>query len=230
MSTPRRFDAEAVLLDIEGTISSLSFVRDVLFAYSRRRLADFVAGHRDDPIVAKILEDAAERAGGADPIAALEGWQDRDEKVPPLKKLQGLIWESGYREGAFQSPIFPDALAALKRWKAAGLPLYIYSSGSVAAQELFFRYNEAGDLRPLFSGNYDTDIGSKIEAQSYRRIADAIGAAPGAIVFFSDNARELEAARSAGLEVVHVVKDSTPPDPRFFAIEDFSHVDLRKLV
>jgi enolase-phosphatase E1 len=228
MSTPRHFDAEAILLDIEGTISSLSFVRDVLFAYSRQRLADFVARHAGDPVVGKILEEVTQRAGGGDPVAALIGWQDRDEKVPPLKKLQGLIWESGYREGAFRSPIFPDALAALKRWKTAGLPLYIYSSGSVAAQELFFQYNEAGDLRPLFSGNFDTDIGAKVDPSSYRRIADAIGAAPRTIVFFSDNARELDAARAAGLGIVHVVKDSTPSDPRFFAIEDFSDVDVEK--
>ncbi len=136
MSGSLRFNADALLLDIEALISPLSFVRDILFSYSREHLADFVAGHRATPAVDAILEVAA-LAVDTDPIAALIGWQERDEKVPPLKKLQGLIWESGYRNGAFQSYLFPDALAALKRWKASGLPLYVYSSGSLKAQELF---------------------------------------------------------------------------------------------
>ena len=220
------FEARAVLLDIEGTISPICFVRDVLFGYSRAHLARFLAVRGSDPAVAAILDQASLLAGGGDPVAALEAWQARDEKAPPLKKIQGLIWDEGYRSGAFRSPIFSDALAALRRWKAAGIPLFIYSSGSVQAQLQFFEFNEAGDLRALFSGHYDTDIGSKIEAASYTRIASQIDAPLQSVVFLSDNLAELEAARSAGLKVVHVVKDGADPAPAFPEITDFGQVDI----
>ncbi|MDQ8698482.1 acireductone synthase [Hyphomicrobium sp. LHD-15] len=220
------FEARAVLLDIEGTISPIRFVRDVLFGYSRTHLARFIAARRGDPVVAAILEQVSLLAGGGDPVAALEAWQARDEKAPPLKKIQGLIWNEGYRSGAFRSPIFADALAALRRWKAAGLPLYIYSSGSVQAQLQFFEFNEAGDLRALFSGHYDTDIGPKIEAASYMRIASQIGVPSQSVVFLSDNPAELEAASAVGFKVVHVVKDAAAPAPQFPEITDFEQVDV----
>jgi len=138
---------------------------------------------------AAVLDhDAVRRTlvGGGDPIVALNAWQDQDVKAPPLKKLQGLIWESGYKLGVLRSPIFSDALSAIRRWKAAGLHLYVYSSGSVEAQLLFFEFSTAGDLRPLFSGHYDTDVGSKVEPASYIRIAEQIGVRPDRILFFSD--------------------------------------------
>lgn len=219
---------DVVLLDIEGTLSPISFVRDVLFAYSRERLPAFLDAHGEDPVVRDILAQASSLAGGGDPVAALQRWQDGDEKIPPLKKLQGLIWEDGYRGGAFRSPIFPDALAALGRWNAAGLPLYIYSSGSTQAQLLFFAHSAAGDLRALFSGHFDTDVGAKTEAASYARIAGQIGMAPGRIVFFSDSPGELEAARSAGLQAVQVVKDETRPAPGLPGIADFERVEINR--
>jgi enolase-phosphatase E1 len=219
----------AVLLDIEGTISSTAFVRDVLFAYSRLHLPAFVAAHGHERETASILEAAAALSGGDEPLAALIEWQSRDEKAPPLKAIQGLIWESGYASGAFRSPIFADALVALRRWRAVGLPLFVYSSGSLKAQDLFFRHNEAGDLRPLFSGHFDTAIGAKVEPSSYARIARSIGARTGEILFLSDNADELAAARAAGLQVVQVVKEATPPDARFAAFSDFSGLDLAPL-
>ncbi|MDB5533250.1 MAG: acireductone synthase [Hyphomicrobiales bacterium] len=222
-----RFAADAVLLDIEGTISSIAFMRNVLFAYSRERLADFVADHRRDPAIDAILCDASALGGGGDPVAALLQWQDRDEKAPPLKKLQGMIWESGYRTGAFQSSLFPDAFAALKRWKASGLPLYIYSSGSVQAQALFFQYNEAGDLQSMFSVLFDTDMGAKTDSASYIAIAEQIGLKPGRIIFFSDNPGELSAAGDAALQVVHVIKEH-PGDARFPAISDFSDIEITR--
>lgn len=225
---PLRLEGDVVLLDIEGTLSPISFVRNVLFAYSRERLSAFIDARRRDPVVGDILAQASSLSGGGDPVASLQRWQDGDEKIPPLKKLQGLIWEDGYSTGAFQSPIFPDALAALRRWHAAGLPLYIYSSGSTQAQLLFFAHSAAGDLRPLLSGHFDTDVGAKTEAASYALVTAQIGMAPGRIIFFSDSPKELEAARSAGLQAVHVVKDETPPVAGLPRIERFDQVEIAR--
>lgn len=220
--------ADAVLLDIEGTISPVSFVRDTLFPYSKERIADYVAVNSGNPIVQDILARTSALADGADALGTLIGWQEHDVKAAPLKKLQGLIWESGYRSGELKSPIFPDAFQALKQWKAVGLPLYIYSSGSVQAQLLFFEFNFEGDLRPLFSGYFDTDIGAKTEPSSYTHISKAIHVQPKGIIFFSDNAKELAAARSAGFEVVHVVKDDTEGHPDFPQIADYREVAITR--
>ncbi len=215
-----------MLLDIEGTISPISFVRDVLFPYSALRLREFVSAHRSDLNVSEILGDAAALSDGREPIDALVDWHAKDVKAPPLKKLQGLIWESGYRSGAIRSPVFADALAALRHWHAQGIPLFIYSSGSVQAQLLLFEFSEAGDLRPLFSGHFDTDIGPKVEASSYRTIAERIGTAPADIVFFSDHEKELAAARQAGLKPVHVLKDLAPSAPDFLEITSYDDIDV----
>jgi len=226
VSRPRTFQADAALIDIEGTISPTAFVRETLFGYSRPRIAEYVEAHAADSEVQAILEETRALAPDRDPVGALEAWQARDIKAPPLKALQGLIWESGYASGALVSPIFPDALEALRRWRAAGVRLYVYSSGSKKAQDLFFRHNEAGDLRRLFSDFFDTDVGPKTERGSYVSIGRAIGTQPDAILFLSDSAAELLAAESAGLQVAQAVKEASLAEPRWPAVSDFSAIDV----
>jgi len=201
----------AVLLDIEGTTTSLSFVHDILFPYAAAHLADFVRRHRDDPEVARLLADARAYAGGdLDDEALIErmlAWIEADQKITPLKALQGMIWENGYREGHFHGHLYPDVAPALRRWQAAGLRLYVFSSGSVHAQKLLFGHTEAGDLNPLFSGYFDTRIGGKRDADSYRRIAAEIGCAPEEILFLSDRPEELDAAAQVRLATGAVLRD-----------------------
>lgn len=217
----------AILLDIEGTTSSISFVADILFPYARRHLPGFVKAHAADPAVLQALADTCALAGNdADPIATLIGWIDEDRKAAPLKSLQGLIWAKGYESGELQGHIYDDALAGMRAWKAAGIPLYIYSSGSVQAQVQLFEHNMGGDLRSLFRGHFDLATGPKIEAASYSKIAAAIQQQPGAILFLSDNPKELEAARAAGLRVIHVVREKTVPDARFPIARSFAEIAL----
>ena len=217
-------EVSAILLDIEGTISPIAFVREVLFPYSREKLSSYILANQGSAAVSHILNEAARLSGGLDPVTALAGWHDRDEKIPPLKAIQGLIWERGYREGALVSHLFADALEAIRLWKHRGIPIYIYSSGSLQAQDLFFEHNEAGDLRPLFSGFFDTGIGGKTDTASYESIARNINHDANSILFLSDSAAELHAAEKAGLMVMHVVKDATVPDDRFKPLHDFQDI------
>jgi enolase-phosphatase E1 len=206
----------AILTDIEGTTSSLSFVKDVLFPYARARLPTFVEQHAHDPAVARLLDDARDlidgRPSDAELVAHLLRWIDEDRKITPLKALQGLIWEDGYRRGDFQGHVYEDAERALRAWHARGLRLYVYSSGSVLAQKLLFAHTAFGDLSALFSGYFDTAIGGKRETASYQAIAAAIGLPPATILFLSDVREELDAARAAGMDTGWLVR-AGPIDP-----------------
>jgi len=191
----------AVVTDIEGTTSSISFVHDVLFPYARERIAEFVRCHAEDPHIAPYLNDVRLLAGAdldlEGVIGQLLAWIDADKKATPLKALQGLIWEQGYASGEFYGHIYPDAHTYLEKWHARGIKLYIYSSGSVKAQELLFGHTEYGDLNPLFSGNFDTRIGGKTEAAAYQNIVAQLAIPAEEILFLSDVEAELDATRTA---------------------------------
>lgn len=206
-----------ILTDIEGTTSSLSFVKDVLFPYSRDRMSSFIAEHGGDPDVARELAEVRRLAGPdlapAECVGRLIEWIDQDRKATPLKALQGMVWESGYRQGDFQGHIYEDAARKLRDWRAEGLALYVFSSGSVHAQRLLFAHTGYGDLTPLFSGYFDTRIGPKQAESSYRAIAAEIGAAPEAILFLSDTHAELDAARQAGCRTVQVLREGVVRNP-----------------
>lgn len=207
----------AILTDIEGTTSSISFVRDVLFPHARRALPGYIAAHAQMPYVRKWLDAVAAETGDADDdaiVRRLQGWIDEDRKHTALKALQGLVWEDGYATGAYTAPVYPDAVDALRTWYGAGLPLYVYSSGSEPAQRLLFAHTDAGDLSALFTDYFDTGVGGKREAASYAHIAGVLGLPPGEVLFLSDILEELDAARDAGLQTVLVDRRSDYPQPR----------------
>ena len=165
-------------------------------------MADYVAAHPETVV----------DVPGDDPVATLLGWMDVDAKETPLKTLQGLIWAEGYADGTLQGHVYPDAVAGLRRWHAAGLALYVFSSGSIAAQKLIFGHSVAGDLTPLFSGYFDTTTGPKRAAASYAKIADAIGLSVGEILFLSDTSAEITAARDAGMAALLIDRDGGAGD------------------
>lgn len=227
MSTVR-----AIVTDIEGTTSSISFVKDVLFPYARERLPAFVITHHDKPEVQHWLHEAAREAGltsasEQEIIELLIGWIDCDRKSTALKALQGMIWADGYRDSDFRSHIYEDAARCLNSWTSNGMPLYVYSSGSVPAQKLLFGNTEAGDLTPLFSGYFDTETGPKREAGSYRRVAEAIGIAAPEILFLSDIVEELDAARDAGMQTILLARgaEGCPIDSKHHCVVDFDGID-----
>lgn len=198
--------AKAILLDIEGTTSSISFVADELFPYARRHLAQFVANNPE--VVAPILAQVP----GDDPVATLLQWIDEDRKETPLKTLQGLIWAKGYEDGELKGHVYPDTPEALRRWTAAGLTVNIYSSGSIAAQKLIFGHSIAGDLTPFLTSYFDTTTGPKRDSDSYTRIVDALDLAPSELLFVSDMPGEVDAAHEAGLQALLIAREGGSAD------------------
>ena len=222
----------AVLTDVEGTTTSVSLVKDVLFPYARRHLAAFVARNRETPALAEVLGGVRQEVGDPalgwdDAVSVLLRWIDEDRKVTPLKTLQGLVWTDGYRTGELRGHVYADAAAKLREWRARGLSLYVYSSGSVAAQKLLFGHTPEGDLTGLFSGFFDTSVGGKLDAASYAAIASAVASIPSDIVFLSDHVGELDAARIAGMDTVWVDRaGSAPPRALHRRITTFAELDF----
>ena len=225
---------KAIVTDIEGTTSSIAFVKDVLFPYAADRLPSWLRENRATvPAIQAEIEkvaDTIDRTSSdlAAVIDQLLDWIDQDVKATPLKALQGMLWKSGYESGDYRAHVYPDAHAVLQDWNAQGTPLYVYSSGSVQAQQLFFQYSDFGDLRGLFSGYFDTTTGPKSERASYLKIAADIGMPAADILFLSDVEAEVAAALAAGMQAVLIVRsedsDVNPDEVSCRAAQDFHEV------
>lgn len=216
-----------ILTDIEGTTSSIGFVKEVLFPYSSEHLESFIEANKDDPKIQKLLVEVLSFNESLDKnisntdhsllnvkrsIEILRNWIKLDLKLKPLKDLQGLIWEQGYRNGDYYGHVYEDAYQRLQEWYKQGIPIYIYSSGSIYAQKLLFGHTKFGDLNYLFVGNFDTAIGGKKETRSYINIIQSIKTEnPNIniheILFLSDIEAELSAASDAGIKVVQLVRE-----------------------
>ena len=212
------FEGSGILLDIEGTTSSIAFVHEVLFGHAKRQVGDFLATRAGEPSVRELMAGVVAAAGlepeavmAADDatlrvaFAAVE-LMNRDVKNTALKALQGMIWREGFESGELVAPVFDDVPPALARWADSGLDVRIYSSGSIQAQRLFFSHTAAGDLTPRLRGHYDTTTGPKRERASYDRIALDMGLEPRRILFVSDVGEELDAARAAGMATALAVR------------------------
>lgn len=222
---------KAIVTDIEGTTSSLSFVKDVLFPYARSHIGQFIHQHAGEPAITDLIEDVCKETGkdlSLDKvIQTLEQWIDADKKITPLKALQGLLWETGYQQGDFKGHIYSDAKQQLELWHQQGIKLYVYSSGSVHAQKLLFGYTEYGDLNYLFSGYFDTKIGAKIEPDAYRHIAEAIKLPANEILFLSDVKPELDAARASDMQTTWLIRDGNiDAQASHSQVKDFSAISI----
>ncbi|MDX2226136.1 MAG: acireductone synthase [Verrucomicrobiae bacterium] len=218
----------ALLTDIEGTTTSVSFVYDTLFPYFREHFESYA--HRGDPaledplteIIQTVRTETGQTLTRGEAIGQALAWAAADRKHTALKTLQGLVWRHAYESGEIKGHVYDDVPPALQRWKKSGLLLTVYSSGSVAAQQLLFRHSVAGDLTPFFSNYFDTTSGPKREPASYRHIAATLALPAADILFLSDVVEELDAAHDAGLQTLQLVRPGTPPGIRHRTAPDFS--------
>jgi enolase-phosphatase E1 len=241
------FAGRGILLDIEGTTSSVRFVYDVMFPFARRELPGFLDAHWSQPAVMAACHQIAIDAGHASLddwcggkvdvavrrqrlCAEVERLMDADAKATGLKQLQGLIWQAGFESGEMRAHVYEDVPPALAAWQIAGIDVRIYSSGSIQAQRLFFAHSIAGDLLPFFRGHYDTTFGSKRESASYERIMRDISLPPGDVLFVSDVVAELDAARAAGLRTALCLRPGNTPVASGHGhpeLRQFSEIQLR---
>lgn len=206
-----------ILTDVEGTTSSISFVAEELFPYFRNHISDLLA-LKANPVVKEAFDQTVQLAESEDSetlstdeeiIEKLRQWSIEDRKITPLKTLQGVLWDKGYRDGVLKGHVYPEVPACLEKWKSEGVNLGVFSSGSVPAQKLIFGYSVAGDLTPYFSHYFDTNTGGKRDAATYEKIAGILNLAPGDILFLSDIVEELQAADSRGFQTVQLLRPGT---------------------
>ena len=228
-----------MLLDIEGTTSSISFVYDVMFPFVRRELDGWLEENWGSAACQAACEQITHDAGWEDSRRQILRPQDisdevvrlmdDDVKATGLKQLQGLIWESGFTSGEMLAHVYEDVPGALLNWNANGLDVRIYSSGGIAAQKLFFGHTEFGNLLPQFNGHYDTTTGSKKDQASYAAIACEFDLPAGEIVFLSDVIAELDAARAAGMQTCLCIRPGNKPiEPGHGhpAVSNFAHLEF----
>ena len=220
----------AIVTDIEGTTSDIRFVHNVLFPYARQHLAAFIRENQDNAEVAAALnavriEAELPEADLATITEILFSFMDHDRKSTGLKALQGMIWRAGYVNGSFTGHLYPDVLPALKAWQQQGIKLYVYSSGSVAAQKLLFGYSDEGDITGLFSGYFDTHVGAKREVNAYHTIAAEIGLPADQLLFLSDIYQELDAAAEAGWQTLQLIRGDADNQSRHRQVNNFSQIN-----
>ena len=234
-----------VLLDIEGTTTPVDFVYRTLFGYARQNLSTFLEKASEEPEVRRCVaglkaQHAVDQQAGQNPPEWPTGqgseidsavryglWlMERDSKVGPLKEVQGLIWQQGYRSGRLRGEVFPDVPPAFDRWRQQGKEISIYSSGSALAQQMLFRTTTYGDLSVGIRAFFDTRIGIKTSPKSYNKIASISGHPQHQFLFCSDAIGELDAARSAGMHTVLVVRSPKADDRSagHAAIQSFDEV------
>jgi enolase-phosphatase E1 len=233
-----------LLLDIEGTTTPVDFVYETLFPYASRKLESFLEEHAQDPEIQSLIQDLhgqhdADLRQGLDPPS----WSDdskearllssvsycqwlisRNSKCTPLKALQGRIWQQGFTKGELHGEVFPDVPVAFERWRRQGKIICVYSSGSVLAQQLLFRTTDAGDLTSYIDAFFDTRVGAKTDGASYKKIASSISRAPHHFLFISDAAKEIQAARSAGMRALLCDRDGRTSSPTEDVIRSFENV------
>ena len=232
-------DCRAVLLDIEGTVTPISFVHEILFPYAREHVNNYLSQHLQQlEVQADIQKLREEQANDADelrqpPINSIDTAVtyvnrliDLDRKSPALKSLQGKIWKAGYEDGSLKSPVYPDVVEAFERWREVGIKINIFSSGSVLAQQLLFAHTDAGALTRYIDQYFDTSVGKKIDPQSYLAIAANLSFDPTQILFVSDVVAELDAAKAAEMQTRLCIRPGNPPQPasQFQSITSFADI------
>lgn len=221
---------KAIVTDIEGTTTSLSFVKDVLFPYARQHMAEYLRENAEQPEV-KAQLDNVRRIIGINTdletiIQQLIQWIDEDQKITPLKNLQGMIWQAGYKSGDFTGHVYEDAARKLRDWHEQGIKLYVFSSGSVKAQQLIFGFSDFGDMTALFSGYFDTKIGFKHGVKAYQHIVTQLDCQADEILFLSDIGQELQSAAASGMQTAQLVREEQSAYPDTIQVSNFDQIQI----
>ncbi|CAE1256558.1 mtnC [Acanthosepion pharaonis] len=152
---------KALLVDIEGTTTPISFIKETLFPYITNNLESFLEKHFDEvncQADIQLLRQLAKKDKEANVDGVMEipdtdadkdtimkavianvKWQmSQDRKCQELKQLQGHIWKEAYKQGTIKGVLFSDVVPTLRQMVDDGIKIYVYSSGSVITPASFY--------------------------------------------------------------------------------------------
>jgi enolase-phosphatase E1 len=228
-----KIDCDYILMDIEGTTSSISFVKDVLFPYFLLNIDDINKLSNIKEVkyafgeVLRIVkrEENRDITTSEEVILELKKWSVQDLKITPLKTLQGILWQKGYQNGELLGHVYDDVPVMLENWNFLGKKMGIFSSGSVNAQKLLFSHSVKGNLSTYFSNYFDTNIGSKRDSDTYSLITKILALPSNRILFLSDVIEELAAAEKVGMKTIQIKREGNMEDWKQ-SVADFSEIVL----
>ena len=149
LSKIRVIAAHAIVTDIEGTTSAISFVRDVLFPCMPTSTSTATSPRTPATALspthwraAAIVAGEPDAGCSADLSAVLHAWIAEDRKASPPQDAAGAAsWDEGYAQAgrADRATSIPTSRRCCEAWHAAGIELYVYSSGSIVAQKSALR-------------------------------------------------------------------------------------------
>lgn len=241
--------ANSIVTDIEGTTTAISFVKDTLFKYAYENCESFLRDNFESQEIQNIIENlcseaerenfqikkSKERSQFISKVTSyVQKLINEDRKVGALKLLQGKIWKFAFENGLIKGHVFDDIPRNFKKWTDMGIKLYIYSSGSVEAQRLLFKYSAHGDLTAYISGYFDTNVGHKQEAISYENILKHIKVSGQNVLFLSDIPNELYAAEKASITTLLLNRPFNYPvsdkDKCYFQIvNNFDEINVKSI-
>jgi len=237
---------KAIICDIEGTTTSISFVKDTLFKYAYENCEKYLIDNFDEQEIQSIVENLCVEAINdkyeivksdnvneyAHKVACyVQELINQDRKVSSLKLLQGKIWKYAFESKVVTGHLFEDVLRNFVNWTYNGIKIYIYSSGSVEAQKLLFKYSVSGDLSSYITDYFDTKVGHKQEPKSYENILQQIKLDGQHVLFLSDIPNELYAAKHADIKTLLLFRPnnyeiSEHDKSQLSMVDNFDEIDL----
>jgi FMN phosphatase YigB (HAD superfamily) len=189
---PRKEDIDALLYDFGGVIIAIDFER-VFARWSE------LSGIPVDEIKTRFVH-------GEEYEAHECGRLDEEGFYAWMRKAIGFrLSDEQIREGWMRvfGPEFPQTVAAVRQL-ADRIPQYLFSNTNVEHLAVWSR-RYAAAIEPFRDRFTSCELGArKPHPEAFKRVADRIGVPPGRILFFDDTMPNVEGARAAGLQAVHV--------------------------
>lgn len=210
---------KAAIIDIEGALCPISFVKNILVPFINSELYDYIWDHEQE---LSNLIDAVKsvennlRLSTEEVVEVLLRYLEDGQCNTSLDRLQSLILQEGCQSGEVKASIYDDALLAMERLKGQGIYLYAYSAAQVQAEQILLCHEKPGEL---FSGFFDMEYGEDVNPDIYDKIAARIGVRPDDILFISNNVEAVSAAYDAGMNVVIMDREQEVSNSNGYQLE-----------
>ncbi|WP_018872827.1 hypothetical protein [Thioalkalivibrio sp. ALJ16] len=194
---------QAIILAFEGVLAPSGVLRETLEPHALEALPGFLDRHAESTAVQRTLADILAYSGRELDVdgllAQIRAWIRGGQDITPVRQLQGMVWADALEAGDLQPELSEATADAVRCLHQAGIALYSFGATPAPVQRDWLRHGPHPEVEQCLSGLFDTRIGGRRDAGSYRRLAEEIGRAPETVLVLSTRADELDAAHQAWL-------------------------------